>query len=99
MTERACLHCGIMFEPRHSGHLFHSSKCRHKGELDPAQRQAASSDAVDRLFAADRDPTERVREDDWHPSPGTPFHRLDAVDTVQVRRRWFTRLGEIRRPR
>jgi hypothetical protein len=45
-------------------------------------------EAVERLFDEDRDPGERVRKDDWHPSPEVEWRELDLVDTVEQRRRW-----------
>jgi hypothetical protein len=50
---------------------------------------------VERLFDPDRDPLERVREDDWHPEPpDSGWRDLDAVDTVATRRRWFEALED-----
>jgi hypothetical protein len=48
--------------------------------------------AVLRLFADDRDPGERVRRDDWHPDPDSPFFELELCDTVESRRRWYRNL-------
>jgi hypothetical protein len=39
-----------------------------------------------------RDPQERVRPDDWHPSPDSGFPELDAHDTVGTRRHWYLTL-------
>jgi hypothetical protein len=50
------------------------------------------------LFDPSRDPSSRVRDDDWHPGP-PEMKPLEACDTVADRRRWYERLGQIRRPR
>jgi hypothetical protein len=47
---------------------------------------------VARLFDPSRDPKERVRDDDWHPTPDSGFHDLDAYQTVETRRRWYLNL-------
>jgi hypothetical protein len=85
-----CAHCGVMFEPTRAGHIYHTPECRYGGPVDPDQRQVPDTDAIDRLFAKDRDPEERVRPDDWHPDPpGSAFRALDAHDTVAQRRTWY----------
>jgi hypothetical protein len=54
-------------------------------EIDPEQ--------VKRLFDPDRDPNERVREDDWFAGPSDPEWRaLYAHETVGGRRRWYMNL-------
>jgi hypothetical protein len=87
-----CLHCGSEFRPRRRGHVFCSSFCRHRGERwdrpGPADREQ-----IARLFDPSRDPNERVRDDDWHPSPG-PWQELDWCQTVGTRRRWYRNLLE-----
>ena|SRR5215218_3521542 len=87
-----CLHCGVEFVPRKAGHVFHSIECRHRGARRPEDRVPVDHEAIERLFDPRRDPGERVRADDWHPSPRTPFPELDACDTVEARRRWFVNL-------
>jgi hypothetical protein len=47
---------------------------------------------VARLFDESRDPDEQVREDDWHPTPGTGFAELDMCDTAGQRRKRYLRL-------
>jgi hypothetical protein len=49
-------------------------------------------EAAERLFDEDRDPGERVREDDWHPTPELGWRELDLVQTVEERRRWYVAL-------
>jgi hypothetical protein len=49
------------------------------------------------LFDPRRDPSERVREDDWHTSPASRFAELDSRDTVETRSRWHTELLELGR--
>ena len=54
-------------------------------ETDPEQ--------VKRLFDPDRDPNERVREDDWFAgNPDPEWRALYAHETVGVRRRWYMNL-------
>jgi hypothetical protein len=89
-----CLHCGVQFTPRKAGHVFHSRECRHKGERPPRERVLRDVAAIARLLDRGRDVEERVREDDWHPNPGTEWVRLDACETVRVRRHWYTQLLE-----
>ena len=88
-----CLHCGGEFWPRRQGHVVCSSWCRHRGERrerpGPIDREQ-----VARLFDPSRDPEERVREDDWHPTPDSPFHELDSWETVESRHRWYLNLIE-----
>jgi hypothetical protein len=69
------------------GHAFCKPECRHRGVRKPDAPQTDWA-AVERLFDEDRDPGERVRDDDWHPSPDPVWHELDRVDTVEQRRRW-----------
>ena len=82
-----CLNCRREFEPRKRGHVFCKPACRYQGVRKPGKPEA-DWDAIERLFDEGRDPSERVREDDWHPSPGNGCHKLDLVDTLEVRRRW-----------
>jgi hypothetical protein len=50
---------------------------------------------VARLFDQSRDPNERVRDDDWHPTPETPEGlKWLELETVGVRRRWYLHLIE-----
>jgi hypothetical protein len=50
---------------------------------------------VERLFGPDRDPAERVRENDWFPEHlDSGWRDLYAVDTVATRRRWFETLED-----
>jgi hypothetical protein len=67
---------------------FCCSGCRHRGERRREERIALDTDQVRRLFDPDRDPGARVRDDGWDPTPDSPMHDLDAVDTVADRRRW-----------
>jgi len=92
-----CLHCGVEFTPRKEGHVFHTVECRHRGERRPEDRVPVDHEAIERLFDPRRDPDERVRADDWHPSPASPFGELDACDTVEKRRRWYTNLRDLGR--
>jgi hypothetical protein len=48
---------------------------------------------VARLFDKTRDPDERVRPDDWHPSADPRWHELDSWDTLARRRRWYEELA------
>jgi hypothetical protein len=74
--------------------VFCSRSCRHRGERAPHERHADDPAAVARLFDESRNPQERVRPDDWHPGPGTPFFELDAHDTAGKRRAWYRNLHE-----
>jgi hypothetical protein len=59
-------------------------------------------EAVERLFEEDRDPSERVRGDDWHPCEDPDWHEVDRVHTLEQRRRWCLALldqGSYERPR
>ena len=67
-----CLHCGKRFWPRRRGHVFCSRACRHKGERPLRERMEIDPEQVKRLFDPDRDPEERIREDDWFAGPRTP---------------------------
>jgi hypothetical protein len=86
-----CLHCGGEFWPRRRGHVFCSSRCRHRGERRE-RRGPIEREQVARLFDPFRDPEERVRDDDWHPTPDSVFHDLDWCQTVETRRRWYLNL-------
>jgi hypothetical protein len=94
-----CLHCGGEFTPRKFGHVFCSVGCRHSGERRPEERALVDPDAVARLFDQARDPSERVRDDDWlpesHKSPEVRrlYAPLEACDTVETRRRWYLALA------
>jgi hypothetical protein len=89
-----CLHCGREFMPRRGGHVFCSSRCRHRYREEDLERVSIDRAAVERLFAADRDPEEQVRDDDWY--PGAPeFRELYAVETVGDRRRWYRALARV----
>ena|SRR5829696_10422350 len=57
-----------------------------------AKPGSPDADAVARLFDERRDPGERVREDDWHPNPGSEWVGLDMTETVESRRRWYLSL-------
>jgi hypothetical protein len=87
-----CLHCGVEFVPRKAGHVFHSIECRHRGARRPEDRVPVDHEAVERLFDPRRDPSERVRRDDWHPDPNSGFFELELFDTVESRRRWYRNL-------
>ena len=91
------LHRGGSFRPRRRGHVFCSSRCRHRGERrgtpGPVDREQ-----VARLFDKSRDSNQRVRDDDWHPTPETPdglkWRKLDAYQTLGRRRRRYLNLIE-----
>jgi hypothetical protein len=53
---------------------------------------ATDDEQVRRLFDESRDPNERVRDDDWHPSQGTPWQELDWCHTIGQRRTWYLNL-------
>jgi hypothetical protein len=91
-NQTACLSCGRAFLPRRAGHVFCSSACRYSGERGPEERERADPELVARLFDDGRDPDDRVRPDDWHPSPDSEFVELDAGDTLAERRKWYRRL-------
>jgi hypothetical protein len=57
-TTADCLSCDREFTPRKLGHVYCSSGCRYAG---PGQRVNRHSEAVKRLFDAERDPSEQVR--------------------------------------
>jgi hypothetical protein len=96
-TVANCLHCGKKFVPRRAGHLYHSRECRYAARDDP-ERRPVDRTLVERLFDKGRDPSERVREDDWHPAVGfenaEEWKELDWQDTVESRRRWYLTLRE-----
>jgi hypothetical protein len=101
MTERQvphggtapCLSCGVSFVPRKFGHVFCSSFCRHRGERVPdVDRASANPEQLAHLSDQSRDPDERVRPDDWHPTPPSEFAELDVGDTIATRRRWHGNL-------
>jgi hypothetical protein len=56
--------------------------------------QGVADEQIKRLFDETRDPEERVREDEWHPSPDADVAALDAWDTLASRRRWYLNLAE-----
>ena len=93
LDEVACLRCGVEFVPSKRGHVYCSADCRHQGEREPSERPPADPEQVRRLFDA-RDPSERVRPDDWHPAPLSGFAELDACHTLERRRRWFHELRD-----
>jgi hypothetical protein len=89
----ACARCGKPFIRHRKGHLYCSRRCRRRGVL----RRPATVDheAITRLFHPDRDPAERVREDDWFPEHlDSGVRDLYACDTVAARRRWFEALDD-----
>lgn len=55
-------------------------------------QQRVDHDAIERLFAADRDPDERCRDDDWFPESCAELKELYGFDTVATRRRWYGNL-------
>jgi hypothetical protein len=75
--------------------VFCSSFCRHRGERR-ARPGPVDQEQLARLFDPSRDPNERVRDDDWHPTPETPeglkWRELEAFDTVERRRWWYLAL-------
>jgi DNA-directed RNA polymerase subunit RPC12/RpoP len=85
-----CLNCRREFEPRKRGHVFCTPECRHRGVRKPDAPQT-DWEAVERLFDEDRDASERVTEDDWHPGP-PEWAELDAGDTLSTRRNWCLEL-------
>jgi hypothetical protein len=88
-----CLHCGRIFQPRRRGHVFCSTFCRHRGQRPPEERGEIDSEAVKRLFDPDPDANERIRDDDWFPSPAdAEWRSLYAHETVETRRRGFMNL-------
>jgi hypothetical protein len=91
-----CLNCRRTFHPRRAGHVFCSSFCRHRhrgeGNHGRPGRPAVDPEQIERLFDNARDPHERVRPDDWHPSPDSGFPELDGWDTVAKRRQWYLTL-------
>ena len=95
-----CLHCGIAFEPTRAGHLYCTPWCRHHGPRSPQDRRPVNHDQIARLFDEDRDPDERVRDDDWHGNRddenGQAWMELDATDTVGQRREWYRTLVDWR---
>jgi hypothetical protein len=89
----SCARCGRAFVRHRRGHLYCSRRCRHRGVL--GRTATIDHEAVERLFDPDRDPAERVREDDWYPeSLDSGWRDLYAVDTVATRRRWFKTLED-----
>jgi hypothetical protein len=82
-----CLRCQRVFEVRRPGHVYCSRTCRYAADF--ADFRPGDPIVVERLFDEDRDPNERVREDDWHPGP---FPELDASDALESRRRWYATL-------
>jgi hypothetical protein len=88
-----CLHCGRIFQPRRRGHVFCSTFCRHRGQRPLEERGEIDTEAVRKLFDPSRDPSERVREDDWFPGPSdAEWRALYAHETVAVRRRGYWNL-------
>ncbi len=76
--------------------MFCSRFCRHRhrgiGNDGRRGRPVVDPEQIDRLFDNARDPQERVRPEDWHPSPDSGFLELDAYDTVGARRHWYLAL-------
>jgi hypothetical protein len=90
MRHADCIRCRRRFVQHRRGHVFCSRRCRDRGP-----RTAIDVEAVERLFDPDRDPTERVREDDWFPeSLDSGWRDIYAVDTVRARRNWFEALED-----
>ena len=89
----SCARCGREFIQRRSEHRFCSAGCRHQGQREPYNPPPVKPEQVTRLFDA-REPSERVRADDWHPAPLSGFVELDACDTLERRRRWFQELRD-----
>jgi len=95
-----CARCGREFERRRKGHIYCSRECRYAGERAEQAIEIADPAAVDRLFDPARDPSERVRDDDWysHDPDDTDdemweyLRDLDRNDTVAQRRRWYLAL-------
>ena len=65
-----------------------------RGERPIMERLPTDDEQIQRLFDESRDPSEQVREDDWHPAPGTPWQELDWCQTVGTRRTWYLNLKE-----
>jgi hypothetical protein len=91
-----CLSCGREFRAAQARSRLCSSFCRHRhrgeGNHGRPRRPAVDPEQIERLFDSARDPQERVRPDDWHPSPDSGFSDLDGWDTVAKRRRWYLTL-------
>jgi len=71
-----------------------------RGPRSPQDRRPVNHDQIARLFDEDRDPDERVRDDDWHGNRddenGQAWMELDATDTVGQRREWYRTLVDWR---
>ena len=95
-----CAHCGIEFIQRRTDHRFCCPEHRKLGERKPYDPPPADPEQVRRLFDEDRDPDERVRDDDWHGNRddenGQAWMELDATDTVGQRREWYRTLVDWR---
>jgi hypothetical protein len=95
LYKAACLHCGTEFAPVKYGHLYCSTFCRHRGPRTPMDDEPVDHEQITRLFDPDRDPGERVRDDDWFtPADRSDLRELYAMETVGTRRRWFMALVE-----
>jgi hypothetical protein len=92
-----CAHCGKRFRPSKYGHRFCSRVCRHRGEREPHQHAPVDHEAVARLFDRSRDPSERVRPNDWFPPVSAEWAALFAHDTLEARRRWYAALIDLGR--
>jgi hypothetical protein len=62
-----------------------------------ARKDPALTESEQRLWAEDRDESERVSDADWHPDPGTEWVALESCQTVGQRRRWWLNLSRARR--
>jgi hypothetical protein len=88
-----CLHCGTQFTPVKYGHRYCSSFCRHRGPRAPMDGEQVDHEQIARLFDPDRDPGERVRNDDWFtPADRPDLRELYSWETVAARRRWYLAL-------
>jgi hypothetical protein len=88
-----CAHCHGEFVRRRSDHRFCCPEHRKLGERKPGAPALPDREQIARLFDKTRDPDERVRADDWHPSGDPRWHELDAWDTVGRRRHWYEELA------
>jgi hypothetical protein len=89
--DATCAWCGQKFVQRRAGHVFCSSQCRHaSGRVPHREWSVPDDEVIERLFDPKRDPNERVRADDWHPTP--EMRELYAYDTLATRRRWYRAL-------
>jgi hypothetical protein len=61
-----CAHCDAPFERRRTVHRFCCSEHRKRRERKPYDPPPVDPEQVRRMFDESRDPTEFVRDDDWH---------------------------------